>query len=157
MRFFLLIAIAPVLFATACQSECIEIGNSKIDESGWAYRDSLEFIIEAEDTSQLYDLILELTHSNEFSYQNLYVRSTTHFPSGNSVKDPISLNLGDLSGSWNGDCSGSTCVAPILLRAHFRFSELGAHRIVFEQFSRMPEIKGIMEMRLLLCNAESNK
>src|SRR5210317_1354955 len=134
MRISLFLFLVFLLSLSSCSSDCTEIGVEKIDVNGWAYQDSIEFNLIATDTNDYYDLVLELEHSPDFNFQNLYIQSSTHFPSGETIMDPISINLGDLSGTWNGECSRKACVAPVLLRSQFRFLETGNHKIVFEQF-----------------------
>jgi gliding motility-associated lipoprotein GldH len=151
MRLLIFIALGALLTLQSCQSDCTSLRKQKIDEAGWNYSDTISFMIDAQDTTKYYDLVLKVKHTEEFSFQNLYVRSTTEFPSGERIQDPISLNLGNLAGQWNGKCSGKTCTAPILLQSKFRFLELGEHTITFEQFSRKERIKGVLGMELLLC------
>lgn len=152
MRSLLFFFVLLIFGLSSCNSDCKELGQAKIDAEGWHYRDSLEFVLQAVDTTVSYDLVLELEHTTEFSFQNLYVRTNTYFPSGAKIRDVISLDIGDMSGRWNGTCSGNSCIAPVLLRSKFRFSETGTHKIVFEQFSRFSIIQGISKMRLLLCS-----
>ena len=153
MRFLIFICSFSFLGIISCTSDCEIIDDYSIDSDGWSYGDSLSFEINAADTINQYDLVLELEHDVDFTFQNLYVRSTTHFPSNNSIQDVISLNLGDIAGRWNGDCSANTCTAAILMRSKFRFSEIGKHRIVFEQFSRFASLEGVNSLKLLLCSA----
>lgn len=151
MRILFAICSISLLSIISCNNDCEIIDSFEVDAEGWVYGDSLSFELTAEDTLSQYDLVLELEHNIDFSFQNLYVRSTTHFPSDKSIQDVISLNLGDIAGRWNGECKRSGCTAGILLRSKFRFSELGEHRIVFEQFSREATIEGVKSMKLLLC------
>ena len=64
-----------------------------IGNQGWTYNDQVKFTFEIEDTSSYYDIYLMLDHSQDFSYQNLYTRFNTTFPSGKKVSDIVSLEM----------------------------------------------------------------
>ena len=157
MRFFGFLLISLSVLHASCSNECNSLGSHEVNEEDWVYADSLDYNFEVKDTTAIYDLVLELKHSPEFAFQNLYVQTTTHFPSGEIVKSPMSIDLGDLAGRWNGDCGSKSCKAPVMLRDDFRFREMGNYRIVFEQFSRNESIAGIQSMELFLCMVQENQ
>ncbi len=114
-----------------------------VGSAGWTYSDSVAFEFPVADTSGHYDLVLSVTHGEDFPYQNFYVRLNTHLPDGTVLSQPLSLQLADNFGTWYGDCSGGSCTTDISLQEDTRFTELGAHRLVVSQYSRrdpLPEI-----------------
>ncbi len=113
---------------------------------GWAYADSIAFDFPVTDTSNTYDLVLTVDHSQEFAAQNFYVHLNTHLPDGSVLRQPLSLQLADKYGSWYGDCDSESCSTDISLQENTRFTEVGDHRLVVSQFSRqdpLPDVTGI--------------
>ncbi len=114
----------------------------------WTYQDTLKFDYSIEDTTKVYGLFLEVEHSTDFGFQNLYVQMHTRFPSGKTEKQMVSLELSGKSGIWNGDCGGGTCVVEIPLQVKTVFKERGAYQLAVEQFMRQSLLPGVESMTL---------
>ena len=149
MRFIYLII--PVLFflASCGDNENYIYQESKtINESGWTYADSLDFNFDIQDTSKLYALILDVDHTTDYPFQNIYFNISTSFPSGKRLQQPLSSDLAEKSGKWHGKCSGKNCTASINLQERAKFNEMGKHRINIAQFSRDSVLMGVEEVSL---------
>lgn len=148
-KIHLLSILAFILFASSCNNGVVYSHKETVDGSVWNYNQELLFELNGIDTSSYYDLVLEVNHSSEFSYENLYTRISTKFPSGESIKDIVSLQFADKMGNWLGNCNSSTCKTELLIQERFRFKEVGAHKISLENFSRNA-LEGInsLEMKL---------
>ena len=138
-----------IVFTTSCSNGVVYSHKANVDGSVWNYNQELQFELDGIDTSSYYDLVLEVNHSPEFSFENLYTRIGTQFPSGESIKDIVSLQLADNMGTWLGNCNSSTCTTELLIQEKFRFKEIGQHKITLENYSR-EALKGIhfIEMKL---------
>lgn len=133
----------------SCASDVIYDETLKADNP-WSYQQKLSFQYQVPDTTQPYDLHLKIRYSDTFAFENVYLKMTTYFPGGDSVASPLSLELADNQGSWQGKCNDGTCETDILLleKAYFKFS--GIHKLTMEQYSRQPELSGIESIRLLV-------
>ncbi len=114
-----------------------------IENAAWKYNDQVNFEFEAPNLAGKYNLLLTLKHSNEFAYQNTYVKIQTIFPSGKKEEQSLSLNLADKQGKWMGQCSGKSCEATIALQMNTTFTESGKYQIVLTQDSRENPLEGI--------------
>lgn len=128
---------------TACGPDYIYEKQYPLEEEGWAYADTLDFTFSIDDTLTLYNLYLEVTHTTDYAYQNLYTRIYTRFPSGERKGQTVSLELADRTGAWQGDCRGQTCrfLAPIQMNAFF--NEPGAYVFTLEQYMRESPVAGL--------------
>ena len=149
---------AILIFLSACNKEKILYSKSEeIGKQGWAYNDPITFSFSAMDTTQVYDLNLEITHDREYAWQNLYVRIQTSFP-GDSIKtDVLSLEFSDGIGGWAGSCSGKTCDLTIPLQKHVKFPLPGEYALKFEQYMRQEIVPGILGLQLTVLQAENEK
>jgi len=147
IHLFLFLAIA--IIANSCSNAIVYSQKATIDGSTWEFNQELDFQLDGIDTSSYYDLVLEVKHSADFSYENLYTRISTTFPSGEIVKDIVSLQLADKMGTWLGNCNSSTCTSELLIQAKFRFKEIGLHNIVLENYSRKA-LEGIHSIQMVL-------
>ena len=116
----------------------------------WSYDEVMNFVMEAQDTTQQYDLQFVLDHSVDFTYQNLYVLISTTYPDGVTVEDIVSLQLANKLGEFNGSCSGESCKLIVILQEGFRFKQLGTHTITIAQHSRREILEGISSGQLRL-------
>lgn len=109
----------------------------------WVATDSLNFTFSVSDTQQIYNLYLDIVHSPDYDYQNLYVRIHTHFPNGRRLSEPLSLELADRFGRWHGECSDEECLLSIPIQEGAFFSQPGTYTITAEQFMRQDTLPGI--------------
>ncbi|CAH0999579.1 Gliding motility lipoprotein GldH [Neolewinella maritima] len=134
------------MLCVACGPDIVYEDSSALPATGWPYGDSLTYTFPVTDTSSRYDLVLTVEHTEDFAFQNFYVRLNTQLPGGTQRIQPLSLQLADNFGEWYGDCSGGNCTTEIALQEGTRFTELGEHRLVVTQFSReeiLPEVTGM--------------
>ena len=149
MRYIYLF-IPVLLFLISCgdNENYIYQESKSINGSGWTYTDSLDFNFDIQDTSKVYGLILDIEHTTDYPFQNVYFNISTTFPSGKRLKQSLSSDLAEKSGQWYGKCSGKNCTASINLQEKAKFNEAGKHQINIAQFSRDSSLVGIKELRL---------
>lgn len=132
--------LAPLLFLlpflSACGPEVIYEKDVDFPNGSWAWADSVQFNYSVQDTSRLYDVLLEVSHGTDFAYQNFYVKIHTTPPSGKRFGEQLSLQLAGDFGEWLGDCSGEQCKLVIPYLTDVRFRESGDYGLTFRQFSR---------------------
>lgn len=120
----------------------------------WKYEQEADFSFDISDSNKEYDLLLTITHSPNFSYQNFYTNITTVFPTGEKFTDPLSIELANKMGSWLSSCDGEECTLHLLLRDDIKFKNVGKYEISFVQDTRDANLKGIQSMKLSLIETE---
>lgn len=132
-----------LITAIGCDQELYFQKNIPLPEASWDYSDTLSFEFVIQDTSNLYDLFLDLDHSSTFSFQNLYVKIGTHFPDGHSEEKVVSLEMADKMGFWYGECTDDWCELTIPLQTGVYFNQSGAYRLTINQHIRTNPVNGI--------------
>lgn len=140
----------PVFLFAACGPAYLYNEDYDIPGGEWTYGDQLEFSFDIEDTTQIYNLWLEIEHSTDYKYQNLYTRVHTSFPSGESLQEPLSLELSDKLGRWYGDCGSSDCTLRVPIQQGAFFNEAGTYQITLEQYMRQDPVRGIRNIGFLV-------
>ena len=120
----------------------------------WTYADDLDLEFRIEDTTEIYDLTLAVDHSIDYPWQNLYIQIRNIFPGGDTMARPLSLELADKRGHWQGECSGTSCAALIDLQKSVYFPKEGDYKITIRQHMRQDSIPGINSLTLALYRAE---
>lgn len=124
-------------------------------DNKWITGDVKTIRIPSEDTIQAYQLDVIVKHSDEYAFQNLYIRILTTYPSGKEISSVTSLELADTNGSWSGDCSSSSCIIELPLQQRFTFPEKGEYKWSIEPYMRMDTIEGIKSLTVLCRKAAS--
>lgn len=143
-----IILVSYFLLLVACSQNYIFNKKYDIANNNWTYADSLRFDFEIKDTFALYNLILNVKHTTDFNSQNLYTRIHTQFPDGQRLSKPVSLELADKTGVWQGDCNAKTCTLEIPIQEGTYFNQVGNYTIVIEQFMRDSVIRGVETIAL---------
>ncbi len=129
-----------------------------IQNSIWLYNQPLSFNFEIADTTQLYDLVLYVSHSADFDYQNFYTLLKVDAPNQEKPRiDTLSVELSDAVGAWYGQCSGQNCQTPITFLSQTAFDKTGKYTIQFSQFSRQDSLLGIHSLRLAVLKTNTPK
>lgn len=135
---------------SSCSSDYFYEKTNSIESGNWSYEDGLDFSFEIADTLQLYNLWLEVEHSTDYNYQNLYTQIHTEFPSGRQLSEPLSLELADKIGRWYGDCNNSACTLLIPIQQDAFFDQAGTYKITIEQYMRENPVRGIRSIGFLV-------
>jgi len=144
------IFIISLFIISSCGETPVLEKSFELPSGVWNYADKLDFPIEVEDTLSKYRLEMQLQHSTEYNYQNLYTRIKTDFPNGRSATDTVSIQLSDKYGRWFGKCNSNDCAYRVVLKDSFNFVEAGKHNLNIEQYSRTDYLEGVEELSFAL-------
>lgn len=134
----------------ACGEDPYYSKTLSINEDLWSYTDTLDYEIEVVDTISTYDLMLDIAHSTEFAYQNLYIRIWTLFPDGIILDQTLPIDFADKKGNWYGDCNASNCDLRVILQENAHFDQMGLHRFRIVQYMRTDPVKGISAIEMMI-------
>ncbi len=149
-----------LLFFTAMLTSCNKPVYEKeytIENSAWSYEDSLEFGFEISDTLIPYSILLEINHSPDYRFQNLYVQMHSRFPSGKMEKQLVSLEMANAGGVLLSKCSGKKCTLEIPIVEKTLFREAGTYMLTIEQYMRQDPIAGLNSLKLSLIKEKKTK
>ncbi len=147
--FFSLLFLLP-LFLINCGESYLFEKTYEIEKGAWQYENTLDYSFEITDTTKVYNLLLEVGHSLDYSYQNCYFKIYTQFPSGEKSEQLLSIDLADGIGRWQGDCNNKSCTILLDIQKQAFFNALGTHTITLEQYMRKNPLKGIESLAIKL-------
>jgi gliding motility-associated lipoprotein GldH len=107
------------------------------------YRDSLVYNFKVKDTNRFYNLLIEIDHNKNYSWENLYVKIDTRFPDREQKSQLLSMTLADETGEWYSDCRGKTCTFYLTLQEQTIFPMVGDYQIKLFPWMRQDTIKDI--------------
>lgn len=79
----------------------------ELSKEGWAVNDLCKYETELNDTTQAYNIYIDVRHQGNYPYQNLWLFVSRMSPDSTIVNDTIACDLADYSGKWLGKGSGS--------------------------------------------------
>ena len=127
----------------SCQPDVLIEEKIEFDNAQWIHGDNKSIVIEAVDTSEAYVLQIEVTHADDYPFQNLYIRTLTQFPSGKEIVSVSSLELLNPDGTWAGKCRGKKCSVLLPLQTGFTFPEKGKYNWQIEPYMRKDTVNGL--------------
>lgn len=145
------IVLLAVLLLTACDGTVYYSEYADTRESGWNVVDSVCFDVPVDDTTHLFDLLVEVRNNVDYSYSNLFLFVNTTFPDGSLSRDTMELPLADPSGAWLGKHSGRYVDSRYRLRGQpMRFPMKGNYRFAITHGMRDKAVKGIAHLGFLV-------
>ena len=150
MRLFLLVFSAMLL--ASCDGTVYYSEYADVNEDGWNPADSACFDVQVTDTTHLFDLLVEVRNSVDYSYSNLYLFVNTTFPDGSVARDTMELPLAnDTTGVWQGKLSGRYVDSRFRLRGQpMRFPMMGNYRFAITNGMRDNAVKGIEHLGFIV-------
>lgn len=144
---------ALTLVMTSCGDPHFFLEKGELPSDGWKFADTLSYDFKIEDTAARYNIQLDVEHSPEYNYQNLYLQIFTQFPDGKQLDQTLSIDLADNKGGWYGNCSGSTCNLQVVLQQNAIFDRMGDHTLKITQYMRHEPVEGVHAVSLVLDQA----
>lgn len=152
MRRMLILAIALLPLALAsCDSNVYFDESRTVDEHGWLPADSVCFDVQIDDTSQMYNCLVEVRNSISYPYSNTFLFIGTTFPDGSVALDTLECTLADNEGRWLGKHTGRYVDTRFRLRrGTFRFPMAGTYHFAIANGMRDSAVCGLHDIGLRL-------
>lgn len=115
----------------------------------WERNWSPTFGFEVADSLQPHDIYLDLRHTGDYPFSNIYTFVTLKGPDGGMLVDTVECMLADPTGRWYGAGGGfirSYRKAHVLYKLRNRFPRKGRYTITLEQAMRMDSLPGIIDV-----------
>lgn len=154
--FMFYVLMAAIMF-TACDKTRVMDENSQIDGYKWDYKDAKAFTTEIKDTSLNYNLYINVRHSFQFEWRNMWVNIKTKFPDGKEFNKRVNLVLSEPDGHWFGDCTGDNCYLQIPIQLNAWFPQPGQYTFTLTQDMRVNPIGFVKSIGMRIETADKAK
>ena len=143
-----LLLIAPLLFLiTACTSKEIFSEFHSFSDATWSRSEKVNFEVSVLDSTQQYDVFLEIRNNNDYPFRNLWLFVDITTPDGKQRRDTINAELADVYGKWYGKgVSLYTYSFPYELK--IQYPNTGAFIYSITQGMREESLNGISDIGL---------
>ncbi|MGX8712769.1 MAG: gliding motility lipoprotein GldH [bacterium] len=141
IRLYFLVLAAALM--TACDGNVFYSEYSDVDADGWLPTDSVCFDVDVEDTSVVFDFLVEVRNSVSYPYSNTFLFIGTTFPDGSVARDTLECPLAAPTGEWYGKRSGRYVDSRYYFRRNARFPMSGSYRFAITNGMRDSAICGM--------------
>jgi gliding motility-associated lipoprotein GldH len=142
-------AILLMLLFSACGSHFAQTETQPANEC-WAAGDTLDLNFENTDTAQAYQLYFPITFTEDYPYNNLYLRAVVKAPSGEEHILPARFDLAAPTGEWFSDPSGDEIPFTLNIGEGLRFNQTGTYTIRLYHYMRDNEVCGVRKIGVVV-------
>ena len=145
------IIIAIAFLLASCDGTVYYSEYADIDEGGWKVCDSACFNVQVDDTTHLFDLLVEVRNNVDYPWSNLFLFVNTTFPDGSISCDTMELPLANPAGVWLGKHTGRYVDSRYRLRGQpVRFPMMGKYHFAIAHGMRDEAVKDIAHVGFLV-------
>ena len=155
-----IVALACLLVA-GCTSHVVFQQDAEVPNGIWARSWKPQFSFDIKDTVAQRNIYLDIRHTGEYRFSNIYVFTTLQGPDGHAFTDTVECTLADPSGRWFGKGTGfifsDRFQAHVLYRMNNRFPRSGRYVFTLEQAMRTDELKGVIDVGVSVEEAQGQR
>ncbi len=101
MRKLLTVILAALVLSCGCKPSDPDGDFTAVNAEGWAYGDTLGFVLQTADSIWSGDIAVAVRHTAAYPYSNVWLEVS--YPAGDSViADTLNIILADEFGNWRG-------------------------------------------------------
>ena len=134
------------LLVLSCVNNSVWNQVQTIPNQQWNVKTKFPFQYESEDTSSAFKLYVDIRHSTQYKYSNLYLFVTTKAPNGQSIKDTLEVLVANGKGQWFGKGLSDIKQLRLLYKPHVMFAQKGSYTFEIEQAMRDEVLKHITDI-----------
>ncbi|MBC8265366.1 MAG: gliding motility lipoprotein GldH [Flavobacteriales bacterium] len=127
----------------SCKNNILFKADKELKNTNW-HTDSLAvFEFDVSDTISTYLAEINIRHTIDYSFQNLFIFIHTKMPNGQFTNDTIECILADKNGKWKGKGIGDILDFTKIYKQDIIFKTKGNYKIEIEQAMRYGKLSNI--------------
>ena len=152
--FLMILALLFVSVLCSCNDNGVFESNQSIEEKGWTYDNSVVFEAEILDTTALYNLYVNIRHTKDYEYSNLWMKILTTIPGEEPMVTPVNLPIANAEGKWFGSGLASVLSVKLIIQEKAILSKVGKYRFELIQNMRVDPVEEILDVGLIIEKSE---
>ncbi|MCQ2200428.1 MAG: gliding motility lipoprotein GldH [Paludibacteraceae bacterium] len=145
-----IVAGLSLLSFASCDDGVVQQEVKEIPETGWEKETPVEFEFSMQDTTSLYEVVVDVRNKSSYMYQNLWLFIEAKNPKGEIYSDTIECILADNKGRWIGDGAGSFFSGeyrlPVSFMPQVLFGQPGDYKFSIYQGMREDVLLGLSDV-----------
>ncbi len=149
-RFKAVLLFCLIILLSSCNRGVLYQKYIKLPENGWNYKSPVEFKADIRDTTNYYNIFVNIRNSDSYEYSNLYLFIDITSPMHTHTRDTLECILAAPSGRWLGEGLGDIWDNKIPYKRNVRFPKAGEYDFTFTQAMREDKLQMIMDAGLTI-------
>lgn len=145
-----LAAIAVGLLLAGCSDQVVFQADVPVPGETWDRSFTPEFSFEVSDTIRHHDLYIDVRHTGDYPFSDLFLFVDLYGPDDRHLRDTVECLLADPMGRWYGKGTGFIFAdrfeAHVLYKLKNRFPASGRYTIKLEQAMRTEQLPGVIDV-----------
>ena len=133
-------------FLFSCQTGSIYNESKAIPGQKWEANHTLSFSAPVSDTTNAFDINLNIRTTSSYPYRNLFLFVETRSPAGYSRKDTVEYFLADEKGNWYGSGLGDINDLSVPFKTNVLFPDTGEYAFNIRQGMREQNLRGVSDI-----------
>lgn len=158
----IVLVILCIVLLIGCDTTLVDSQSVSFKKAQWPIQTAPVFSIQSPDTTQTYDLFINLRNTHQYAYSNLFVVSEIKFPKGQIITDTLEYEMTTPQGHFLG--SGDQVIENKLwCKKGIRFRESGTYQLTLRHLMRdarsvegIAQLKGILDIGYSIENPMNN-
>lgn len=150
---FRILLLSSVLFI-GCNEKAVVDANKEISSRNWSYIKKVSIPVKIEDVNTSYNLYMNLRHTADYKYSNIFVLIHQVNPGGKRTTERKEFQLAYPDGEWLGSGAGNLYTYQLLFREKYKFPFPGTYVFEFEQNMRDNPLREIRDVGMRVEPAE---
>lgn len=147
-RFIIFVIGVLLISQQSCVDNAVVDNFFTIPNQHWTYAQPIKTVVEITNTTQNYNIFINLRHTDAYKYANIWFKVTIVSPDKKKKTERIEFNLATTDGAWLGTTAGNLFTCQLPYKENFKFSQKGKYLIVVEQNMRDNPLDGINDLGL---------
>lgn len=150
MRLNAFLLFGVTLLFSACSDQLVFQGDVPVPNGAWDRTYTPEFSFDIGDTLGKHDVYIDIRHTGDYPYSDLYLFVDLAGPGGRTMRDTVECLLADPTGRWYGKGTGfifaDRIEAHVLYKLRNRFPASGRYTMKLEQAMRVERLPGVIDV-----------
>ena len=138
--------LAILLLFISCTDSAFFEQNKAITNRKWEYKDQPSFEVKIEDKQAKYDVYLNIRHTHEYDFSNLFILLHRHSKGIADTAIRKELSFAELDGKWKGKAAGNLYEIESLALQNVSFPDTGIYTFAIEQNMRINPLLDISDV-----------
>src|SRR5690606_8116036 len=134
------------IILASCSDDALVDKSVAIAQHQWDYAHPAEVAVHVSDINQPYRIYLNLRHTPDYRYSNVFLLMHLRQPDGKDTTERIELTLAEPDGRWVGRGVGSNYSFQELIKDNYRFADSGEYIFTLEQNMRENPLREITDV-----------
>ena len=150
-------ALIALFLLSGCGPKPLAETQMHFQQDCWNIKDTLSVSFQATDPQKIYRLSFPIHFTEDYSYNNIYLRARITTPEGEQSLLPTRFSLSDPIGNWYSTPQGDEVPFQLTIADGLQFNQDGIYKVDLFQYMRDKQLCGVRSAGIALLEQLKDK